>query len=118
METINLSTVIENVAKITKVPKPLDGQVLILNPFYGKDDEMTRLEKELERMPEKDRDEFRKKNFYEIWHHLIVIGVGDQVKDLKAGDEVVSTATEMASAIVLCDEKYLLTRRGSIKAKW
>lgn len=118
METVNLvaGATAENGSII--IPTPLDSHILVKNPFYGKDAEMDKLEKELEKMPEKDRDEFRKKHFYDVWHNLEVVKTGASVLDVAVGDTLISTAHAMQNVVVLCDERFLMSRRSNFIGKW
>lgn len=98
----------------TKI-KPLGAYVLIENPL--KAGLVEEIEKKIEKLPPKDREDYIKKYHRDIFENIGVVAVGPDVTSIKEGDVVVSNPELLSRAHAIEGENFLLVSFTSFIGK-
>lgn len=96
-------------------PKPTGSYVLIENPLYEKIED---LEKELNKLPESEKDEYIKNNISIIWENICALDIGPEVRSIKKGDILITTPLLAKGAIPIMKDKFLMLRERDFVAIW
>jgi hypothetical protein len=97
------------------MPTPIGSDVVIANPITA--EVAAEIDKVAAKLPQKEKEEFFKKNMTDLWSCLEILAVGD-CRFLKAGDFVFGTPEVLQSAVAVPGEKYLIIRESAFKGKW
>lgn len=99
-----------------KVPTPLFSNVMIKNPMQKAMTEA--LDKELNLLPEKDRNAVLEEKMKTMWGEVRILAVGDTCSTLKKGDSCVATPTAVTQSIPSPGGEYLFVPERAFIAKW
>jgi hypothetical protein len=102
--------------EVNTLPTPTFKDVIVENPLFDKTEE---IRKELEKMPEKNREEYLKKNIDHVWDKVKVIKVSKNVTEVKTNDVVFVDPIKVTDVgIPLQEGKYIQIPEYLIKGIW
>lgn len=96
------------------LPTPAPHYVIIENPLG---DKMTELQKEVDKLPEKDRVEYVKKHATTMFENIKIMKVGAGVW-FKENSLGISTPERLQDGVGIIDGKYIIVRETSIISVW
>jgi DNA integrity scanning protein DisA with diadenylate cyclase activity len=105
--------------EVSTLHTPTFRDVIVENPLFDKTEEIRR---ELEKMPEKNREEYLSKNVEDVWNKVKVVKVSKIIKEtgeIKEGSLVfVDPSRVLEVGIPLQKGKYVQISETLIKGIW
>lgn len=98
------------------LPRPTFRDVILVNPLFKKTEEIRAT---LEKMPEKNREQYLKDNVEHAWDRVEVLKVSNSCEEVKEGDFVLVDANVVINrGMQIYEGEFVQVPETAIKGVW